>query len=123
MISGWHHWLTHARLNFATSVLFGMHSLFAIAVFLSRIYYLRRHGKAHHLKRTTWIYWPTQICMMAAAGIAWMLSLHAYLSPNGPVIVAWGCLSLGIAWVRRNTLEILDTMASQGGTHTNNSGS
>lgn len=96
-----------------------MHSLFAIAIFISRIYYLGRHGKAHHHKRTAWIYWPTQICMMAAASVAWILSIHTFLSPNESVIVAWGCLSFGIAWVRGKVLNIVEILATRADAHAN----
>ncbi|KAF9110690.1 Multidrug resistance-associated protein 1 [Mortierella sp. AM989] len=84
---------------FEYSVLFGALSLFAVVVFVLRIYYLRVHGIAHHLGRTAWIYWPTQICMTLAAVIAWLLSLQFVFLPAATFpIAAWSCISLAIAW-------------------------
>ncbi|KAG0012452.1 Multidrug resistance-associated protein 1, partial [Entomortierella chlamydospora] len=79
-------------------VLFGALSLLAIGGFVSRVHYLIRHGVAHNLGRTAWIYWPTQICMTLAAVIAWSLSLRFFLRGADFPIAAWSCLGMGIAW-------------------------
>ncbi|KAG0220916.1 hypothetical protein BGX31_010388, partial [Mortierella sp. GBA43] len=77
---------------------FGVLSVLAAALFASRIYYLRHHGKAHGLGRTAWIYWPTQACAAVAAIIALFLSICAFLTPSESPIVGLGYVCLGFAW-------------------------
>lgn len=71
----------------------------AIFVFLGRLWYLSNHGLAHHLGRTAWIYWPTQIAMTLAAGVMFGEAVVLSKDEAASAVAVFGCLSMGVAWV------------------------
>ncbi|KAG0306642.1 hypothetical protein BGZ97_000667 [Linnemannia gamsii] len=84
---------------FEYSVFFGAIGAVAIAGFLARTRYLRHRAKPHGLGRTAWIYWPTQIFMVAAAIAIWTLAYQFFTMKDSPTVFAWSCIIMGIAWV------------------------
>jgi len=71
----------------------------AIFVFLGRLWYLSSHGLAHHLGRTAWIYWPTQIAMTLAAGVIFGEAVILGKDEGASAVAVFGCLGMGVAWV------------------------
>jgi len=77
----------------------------AIVGFLLRIIHLRAQTP-HGFGRTEWIYWPTQICMAAAAALAFTNIFVQYAlgaAPSPSAIL--GYFGTGMAWVRRDLEE------------------
>ncbi|KAF9347394.1 Multidrug resistance-associated protein 1 [Mortierella sp. AD094] len=70
----------------------------ACILFIVRLSFLRKHGEPHHLDRTAWIYWPTQIAMSLAAVVILVQALVLYRN-NSPLVTTLGCLSMGVAWI------------------------
>lgn len=71
----------------------------AIVGFLARVHYLTHNAKPHGLGRTAWIYWPTQISMIVAAVAIWTLAYQLFYMKDFPVVSAWSCTIMGVAWV------------------------
>ncbi|KAF9184642.1 Multidrug resistance-associated protein 1 [Haplosporangium sp. Z 11] len=81
-----------------SSVLFGALSFIAIGSFASRIIYLKRTGKPHGLGRTTWIYWPTQICMGTVGLLAVIGALALLRQQKLSLVAVLGYIAMGCAW-------------------------
>ncbi|KAF9911161.1 hypothetical protein BX616_010659 [Lobosporangium transversale] len=84
---------------FKFSVLYGAFSILATIAFISRILYLRKRCTLHHLGRTAWIYWPTQIAMGTAAVLSFVNATSRLLHGDGYPAAVFGYFSLGLAWV------------------------
>ncbi|KAG0078619.1 Multidrug resistance-associated protein 1 [Linnemannia elongata] len=84
---------------FEYSVFFCGMATVAIVGFLARVHYLTHNAKPHGLGRTAWIYWPTQISMLVAAVAIWTLAYQLFYMKDFPVVSAWSCTIMGVAWV------------------------
>ncbi|KAG0054479.1 hypothetical protein BGZ83_011166 [Gryganskiella cystojenkinii] len=76
-----------------------MVSAVAILLFFGRFFYLSRHGRAHRLGRTAWIYWPTQIAMTLAATIILVEATVLGMDHDASLIALIGCAGMGLAWL------------------------
>jgi len=83
------------------SMLLGSFSILAAAAFVARVWHLRAHRTLHHLGRTAWVYWPTQVCM----GLACILSLTTAWQWHGSGMPAavFGYYCFAIAWVSQTS--------------------
>lgn len=81
------------------SVLYGAVSVIALLLFCGRFLYLSRHGQAHHLGRTAWIYWPTQIAMTLAAAVILVEATVIGMDHEASLVAVLGSIGMGVAWV------------------------
>lgn len=95
------------------SVFFCGMATVAIVGFLARVHYLTHNAKPHGLGRTAWIYWPTQISMIVAAVAIWTLAYQLFYMKDFPVVSAWSCTIMGVAWVSLPFFHCSDFVATK----------
>lgn len=84
---------------FKHSVLLGAFSIVVMVAFVARIVRLRVSCTPHHLGRTAWIYWPTQVFMGLAGILALINACLQYWRSDGTPASIVGYLCFGSAWI------------------------
>jgi hypothetical protein len=81
----------------------------ALGLLIARYHYLKTYGVPHRFGRTKWIYWPTQISIALTVTLMVTQAVLLFItdsSEDTPLVAAFGCFGMGLAWVSHRLFPV-----------------